>query len=216
MRIENFYSSILICVVPLVAVYLCLTFMMKDFKWWRGLIAVGLGFVAVVPIAAIQMFMDRNGFFSGNSVSSVLMSALVVSGILEETIKLALLFCMPVKNVEQKVFFSCGLLMGLSLACFEAFIYLISGYEKIGLRFATSVLIHLTCAGLSSLVVYCIKNRKWYVAPFLFAVVLHGVYAYFAGFYTPIKYFSLAVIAVALLECRTRYVKVSGEDSLGY
>lgn len=214
MRLENFYLAIAVCVIPLVAVYISLLFAVKGFKWWRGLIAVLLGFVAVVPIAAVQIAADRGAWFSGTSLSSVFLSALVISGLIEETVKLVLLFCMPVKNVEQGDFFSCGILMGLSLACFEAFIYLISGYEKIGLRFATSVLIHLTCAGLSSLVVYCIKTRKLYVAPFIMAILLHGCYAYFAGFYTPIKYFSLAVIAVAILECRTRFVKVSGEGQL--
>lgn len=209
-------SSILICFIPLIAVYLSFVLLIKGFSWWRGLVACLCGVVAVIPIAGIQFLMQKKGFNSVNSLSMVLLSAIVLNGFVEETIKMAIQFCIPAGKVELKEFFADGILTGLTLACFESLVYLISGYDQIGLRLITAVVIHVTCAGLSSLMVYSIKHdKRAYIIPYIFAVVLHGIYNYFAGFDGWVRYFSIAVILVAVIECATRYGSVKEHEAGG-
>ena len=104
------------------------------------------------------------------------------------------------------------MLSGLALGCFESVIYLVSGYENIGLRLVTAVMLHTACAGLGGIFVWSVKNKRTKVLPFIFAIILHGVYNYFAGFSTSIRWFSIVIIVLAFIECRSQAVSVSSED----
>jgi RsiW-degrading membrane proteinase PrsW (M82 family) len=237
----NIYASLAICFIPLIAIFVCMKLLLPSFKINYGLISCLLGLLAVIPIAAIQFFIENKNLFSVTTLGSVLLQAIVINGFVEETIKMSLLFILPSKT-ELPSFFSYSLLSGLAVACFESLIYLISGYENIGLRMVTAVVIHTCCAGLSGLFVFSIRHKKTSaknssakkqpkletkskrtakkvtdsstpssirIIAYIFAVLLHGVYNYFAGFNTGIKYFSIAAILFALIECRVQYKAVS-------
>src|SRR5574344_447508 len=236
----NIFASVAICFIPLVAFFICVKLLVPQVKISWGLISCLLGLCAVIPIAAIQLFLDKIKFFTTTSLASVLLQALVLNGLIEETIKMLLLFILPAKKIGLSeeprkylpAFFTYALLSGLSVASFESLIYVISGYQNIGLRMATAVVIHTCCAGLSGLFVFSTHLKKMAtskttsskkqsandtvslsprlrVIAYIFAVLLHGVYNYFAGFNTSIKYFSFAVILFALIECRVQYKAIS-------
>lgn len=201
----NIYASIAVCFIPLITVFVCLVLLVDNFQIKWGLLSCLLGLFAVVPIAAIQFGVQHLSFFQVETLDAVLIQALIINGLIEESIKMGLLFVLPAKKMNFIPFFACAFLCGLSVGCFESVIYLISGYENIGLRMITAVVIHTCCAGLSGAFVWSVRSKKVHCMPFIFAVISHGVYNYFAGFPSGIRYFSVAVILFALIECRVWY-----------
>lgn len=209
----NIVASIAICFIPLIAVFICFAILIKKFKTSWGLLSCLLGLISIIPIAAVQLFLDKSQLIKVTSLGAVLLEDLVLNGIVEESIKMGLLFILPAKKTNLKTFFVYSILCGLSVGCFESLIYLISGYENIGLRMITAVVIHLTCTGLCGLFVYSVRNKIVHVKPLIIAILFHGVYNYFAGFSSSIKYFSYAVILFAIIECRLCY-KTLQESSI--
>lgn len=201
-------AAIALCFIPLAVVFLSFALLTKRFKVWQGLLACVLGMIAVVPIAIMQFFLLSKNFFAANSLLAILISALVINGIVEETMKMGLLFLFPVGEMKLKLFYKYCILSGLTLGCFESLIYLISGFQEIGLRMFSSVLIHIVCAVFDGIFVYGVKHWHFRIAPLSYAIILHGIYNYFAGFGEgPFFYISFAVIAFAVIECRITYLK---------
>ena len=196
----------LICILPLLAAFACMLVLIKEFRFLSGVISILLGLFAVIPIAAIQFAIEYYHLVSVHSLMQVLLKSLLINGVVEETIKMLLLFFVS-KKLNLSAFCACALLSGLALGCFESMVYLVSGIERLGLRMLTAVVIHATCAGLSGLFVYSIKNESTKVLSFILAILLHGVYNYFAGFKMDsfFFWFSLVVVLVAVVECRIRY-----------
>ena len=205
------FLELAFCFIPLLVFYLLLLFFKKGYKAFTGLFALLLGLLSVIPIAALQLFLDKTGLFSATSLFSLFLEVMIVNGLVEESIKMGFEWFLPSKNVDLSVFMCYGILAGFSLGCFETVIYLISGYEKITLRLFTAVALHAGCAGLSSIFVYSAKKSHLKIMPFIYAFVLHGVYNYFAGFDTWLWYFSLAVLAAVFIELRVRYNSVKND-----
>lgn len=196
--------------IPLLAVFVCFCLLIKNFKIFSALFACLLGMLAVIPISVVQFFLDKTNLFVNRSLFSIFLNDLILTGLVEETFKMLLLFLIPSKKLELPAFFCCAILCGLSLACFENLIYFIGGTWQIELRIFTAMLIHLSCTALSGLFVYSVKNKKILLSPFIWAVALHGIYNYFAGFKrnTVFFYFSFVVILTALVELRLFYSKL--------
>lgn len=198
--------SILICILPLFAVFACMLILVKEFRFSNGVVSILLGLFSVIPISAIQFAIEYYHVVSVHSLFSVLLKSLLINGVVEETIKMFLLFFIS-RKLNLSAFFSCALLSGLALGCFEALVYLVSGIQNLELRMLTAVVIHACCAGLSGLFIYSVKNESTKVLSFILAILLHGVYNYFAGFKMNsfFFWFSLVVVLVAVVECRIRY-----------
>ena len=198
--------SVIICILPLLAVFTCMLILVKEFKFLSGVFSILLGLFAVIPIAAIQFAIEYYHLVSVHSLFQVLVKSLLINGIVEETIKMLFLFFIS-KKPNLSSFFSCAILSGLALGCFESMVYLISGIEHLEIRMLTAVIIHAACAGLSGLFVYSIKNGSTKVLSFILAILLHGIYNYFAGFKMDsfFFWFSLVVVLVSIVECRIRY-----------
>src|SRR5574344_1814122 len=160
----NMYASVAVCFIPLVAVFICFVLLVPEFKTKWGLLACLLGLLAVIPIAAFQFLIDTYKLLPATSLGLVLLEALILNGLIEESLKMGLLFVMPAKKINLPSFFACALLAGLAVGCFESVIYLISGYENISLRMVTAVIIHTACSGLSGLFVYSVHQNKARVA----------------------------------------------------
>lgn len=203
---EPLIPSILVCILPLLAVFASMLILVKELKFGSGILSILLGLFAVVPIAAIQFTLEYYHLISAHSLSSVLLKSILINGVVEETIKMLLLFFIS-KKLDLSAFFSCAILSGLALGCFETLVYLVAGIQHLELRMLTAVVIHVCCAGLSGIFVYSIKNDSVKVFPFLSAVLLHGIYNYFAGFKmdSVFFWFSLVVVLVSVVECRIRY-----------
>lgn len=208
MLTSNWLICGLICFIPLIALYVVLLLVVKDFNWWKGLLCVLIGFIALVPIVFFQkLFLEQN-LIAAKTTGAVLLSALLLNGLIEEVIKTILLFAAPVPVKSPFGAFVRGLLSGMALGCIEVFVYLATGSETQLLRLASIWGIHVSCSILCSYFVYGICNKKIYVLSIFFAILFHGVYSYFAGYYTFMKYFCAAVIAISALECRVRYTKM--------
>ena len=204
-------APVLICCIPLAAIFVCMKLFVSGFRTWHGILACLLGLLSVVPITALQFVIDLfggGGILSGKTLPSVLLHDLIINGLIEETIKMLLLFLLPWKKMRLAEFFSCAVLSGFTLGCFETIVYSLAGTGTAPLRMVTSVIVHGSCAALSGLFVFSCRHKSPRAFSYIFAVILHGVYNYFAGFdmSSPFFYMSFAVIAIAVIECRTRYI----------
>ena len=117
---------------------------------------------------------------------------------------------------------------GLALGCFESVVYYFDHlqlansrgatllYGQIAVRIFTSDIIHMMCTGLCGLFIYSCRNKPCKVSFMVIAVLLHGIYDFFAGFSTSsnLRWFSIAVVLMAIIECRVKYtsLKNDGEE----
>ena len=115
------------------------------------------------------------------------------------------IYALSIQNTGKNL---CAVLSGFTLGCFETIVYSLAGTGTAPLRMVTSVIVHGSCAALSGLFVFSCRHKSPRAFSYIFAVILHGVYNYFAGFdmSSPFFYMSFAVIAIAVIECRTRYI----------
>ncbi len=201
------YLFVFFCFAPLILCFFVFCMAVRNFKFLYGLWASVLGLVSVIPIALAQFFILNLPVFTANTLISVLVTAMIFNGLVEESLKMLCMLLLPSKKVDFPVFFCMALLLGLALGCFETVIYLFAGQQEIGLRLVTAVLIHMFCAGLSGIYVWSFRQRKTKTMPFVLAAVLHGVYNFFAGFSGGYWWFSVVAIAMAALQCRIWYTK---------
>ena len=211
--------GIALCFLPLIIAIIILTCGLK-IKLTHQLIAVLFGLIAVFPISFIQYFLpDIPGFISAPLLRTLLKSILIY-GLVEAAIKMALVIPLPHKNFTALNALLLAFIMGLSLGCFESVVYYFDHLQKanfkgaqllygqITLRIFTSDIIHMTCTGLSGLFIFSTRNKKAKISFFILSVLLHGVYDFFAGFSGNLKLFSLAVVVLAVAECRIKYVSL--------
>lgn len=213
--------GILLCFVPLAAAFLIFTFGYK-IKFTHQLLATLFGLVAIFPISVIQYFVPNipNGIISPLVYS--LIKSLIVYGLVEELVKMALLWPLPHK--ETLNFLLLSFVLGLSLACFESVVYFFDHlqiannrgaqllYGQIALRIFTSDIIHMTCTGLCGLFVYTCRQKKARTSFFITAILLHGIYDFFAGYQNGLRWFSIAVVLMAIAECRIKYVSLKNVE----
>ncbi len=200
-------SSAALCFIPLLVLVACFVLLVPGYSIWKGALACALGMFTVAPIAALQFALGQSHLLDPTSLQTLLVSAILLNGLVEEGVKTALLFLMPNSAKSKKLFLLYAITAGFALGCLESLIYLISGVQHLGLRLVTAVLIHAFCAGLDGLFVYSVKNSAFHPLPLFFSVLLHGAYNYLAGFGENTMYFyiSFAVVLFAIIECRVRY-----------
>ena len=212
--VMSVYMMMGLSFLPLLCIFVIFRFAISGFKVRYGLLAILLGLLSLVPIVIIQSFVRNLPVFTSNTLFAALITVMLFNGLIEESVKMGTLFLLPVKKMNFPTFFALSLVAGLALACFETVIYLFSGYLDIEVRTATAVVMHCLCTGLSGISVWLWKNpgekkkKSW--APWLWAVILHGSYNFFAGFSGFYRWFSLATIMLTALESRIWYKKIGG------
>ena len=222
----NIYLLFALTFVPLLAVFLLFMILVPGQKIRYGLWACILGIFTVIPTALVQHFVLNLPIFSEPTVINLLVTAIVFNGLLEETFKMLFMALVPKKKLSIPAYFTCCLLAGLTLGCFESIIYLVKRlgentyqmeinelYILLLSRTFTSVLVHTFCAGLGGLYLWLYKSKNAHILPFVWAVVLHGVYNFFAGFKTGFYWFAIIAVLFAALECRIWYKFVTSLDS---
>ena len=213
--------GIVLCFVPLIFSIILFTCCFK-LKLTHQLIAVLLGLAAILPISFVQYFVpDFSGLFNSPILFSLLKS-LFIYGLIEETFKTLVLLPLPHKNYGLRDF----LLLSFTVGCFESVVYYFDHlqiassrgatllYGQIAVRIFTSDIIHMMCTGLCSLFIYGCRTQKKHISCFLIAVILHGIYDFFAGFSTAsnLRWFSIAVVLMAIAECRIKYTSMQNND----
>lgn len=201
--------SLVLCFCPLILVCAVLRAAIAEFQIKYALWAILLGLASVIPIAALQFAVERLPFFQPYSLAHVLVTAILLNGLIEESVKLICMLPIPSRNMTARAFFATALLCGMALGCFETAVYFISGVQQITLRIATAVVIHSACAMLSGAYIWLHRAGRARAAPFVFAVLLHGVYNFFAGFDNLFWWFSVATLLLAVLECRIWYQRAA-------
>lgn len=206
--------------VPLVFFLVLFCLAVPGFKVCYGLGSTLVGLFSLIPIVVVQYFVLKLPDFTDHSLVEALVTVMVFNGLVEETVKMLSLLLLPHKKMGIGVFLAMSLISGLALGCFETVIYLFSGYQNIQIRSLTAVAMHSLCGGLSGIYVWTWRNpvekapgkKVPLVMPFVLAVVLHGVYNFFAGFSGGFWWFSVVAILMAALECRIWYRKAAGMD----
>ena len=211
--------GIILCFLPLIIALVIFTFWVK-LNFFHQIVAVLIGLLTVIPISFIQFFLPDIPFLLQFPLWNTLFKSLVIYGFVEELIKMFMTVLLPHKKSSTLQFLFLAFLMGISLGCFESVVYFLDHlqkanakgaqllYSQIFMRIFTSDIIHLTCAGLGGLFVVSCRQKKVKVSIFVFSVILHGFYDFFAGFANFFKYFSFIVILLAIVECRIKYLSL--------
>ena len=219
--------GIALCFVPLILAIVIFTTGYK-LKLTHQLIAVFLGLIAVLPISFIQFFLPELPGIGFSPILHALLKSLLLYGLVEELFKTLILIFLPKKNLteacESREFLQLAFVAGLALGCFESVVYYFDHlqiansrgatllYGQIAVRIFTSDIIHMMCTGLCGLFIYTCRNKPTRVSFLIVAVLLHGVYDFFAGFAGNIRWFSVAVVLMAIAECRIKYTSLQNND----
>ena len=209
--------GIIFCFLPIIITFIVIT-VKSEIKVTHSLVACLLGLVAVLPISFIQFFIPDFSMFFKSLILYSLLTSFILYGLIEELLKMVLLLPLPHKNYGPKEYLILAILMGLTLGCFESVVYFFTHlqtatsrgaqllYGQIFVRIFTADIIHVTCTGLSAMFIYSCRTGKRKLSPLIWAVLLHGLYDFFAGFNSPLRYFSLVVVLLAIAECRIKYI----------
>lgn len=192
-----------VCIIPVAAVFVIERLLVKGFTTTAGLWAVLLGLLCIVPALLIQTLFDSLDLLRAESLFGLLVEIFIENGIAEEAVKMGALFLISAKGRDLRVFLALAVLVGLSFGAFETLVYLVSGTQSFTLRLFTAVVLHAVLSALSSLFVFTAKTGHARPSGFIWAVILHTLYNYFAGFKTESGFFwiSIAVVVLALILC---------------
>ena len=219
--------GLILCFVPLILVVALFTFAYK-LKLMYQLIAVFLGLIAVLPISFIQFFLPELPGVGFSPILHALLKSLLLYGLIEELFKTLILIFLPHKNLsestEARDFLQLAFVAGLALGCFESVVYYFDHlqiansrgatllYGQIAVRIMTSDVIHMTCTGLCGLFIYSCRKAPRHTSFLIIAVLLHGIYDFFAGFANDLRWFSVAVVLMAIIECRIKYSTLTNPE----
>jgi len=211
--LRSMIFSLLLCVLPLVVLIVCCVLCIK-LSVRHAAIAVAAGVLPVVPIMALQLIVFPAFRSLDFQLGTRLLSALILNGLIEESIKFLSLLLFFHKKTTRVQCIACGAIAGLTVGCLEAVMYFAGGFEYILLRLVTAAVIHTLCAMLSALCIASFKAGKKKIMPFVYAVLVHGVYNFFAGFTGGFRWFSIAAILFAAVECRIWYTRADRGQGL--
>ena len=226
--------GIALCFVPLILAIVIFSTAFK-LRLTHQLIAVLLGLAAVLPISFIQYFMPAIPGLPLSPVVRALLKSILLYGLVEEAIKTLALLPLPHKPYDEANcdnptagrlnFLLLAFTAGLSLGCFESVVYYFDHlqiansrgatllYGQIAVRIFTSDVIHMMCTGLCGLFIYSCRNKPVRISCMIAAVLLHGIYDFFAGFSGDIRWFSVAVVLMAIIECRIKYTSLKTDEN---
>lgn len=214
---------IILCFIPLIAGILIFVFALKS-NALQLLLAVLLGLAAVLPISVIQFFLPPLNLLTNYPILRAILKSLLLYGLVEEILKCVFVLALPKKEKTALDFLLLAFTMGLALGCFESIVYYLDHlqmannrnasllYGQIFLRIFSSDIIHMTCTGLCGLFIYSMRNKATKVSCLLSAVIIHGFYDFFAGFQNQLRWFALAAILLAIVECRLKYAALTEEN----
>ena len=199
------------------------------------LFACLLGLLAIIPSFILQVLLPK---FQFSHPLWFLLHAIFVTGLIEEGSKALAFWFFPVKFLSRKkslrendledgekkskrffktqagalVFYA--FFLGLSFGLYELIVYFISGVGFLSLRFFTTVIFHALCAVLDAFFIVSWKKKKLWLSPFIFSVLMHGLYNFFASFTGFIWWFSIFVLVLTFLQMINVYKACSEKEKL--
>ncbi|MGP1475594.1 MAG: PrsW family glutamic-type intramembrane protease [Treponema sp.] len=215
----NVYIILSICFLPFLLCFFLFKLLFKT-KFSVEFIAGLLGLAAVLPISFLQFILTD--YLNSNSAVNLglFVRFMVFNGIIEEGLKALLLIFLPVKKIKFNEFFTATLLSGLCLGCFESMIYVLQYMQKTNtaaseliyqillIRIFSADIVHTLCAGLGGLFIYSCKTKQLDITALIFSILVHGIYDFFVYFDNSIRFFAVAAILFAVIECRIHYERL--------
>lgn len=217
------YLGIVLCFIPLILMFIIDTFCFK-LEALHQLFAILLGLFAVLPISFIQYFLPGIKILEAMPVLYSLLKSIILYGLVEEMVKMLLFLPLPHKDYTEFKTLMLAFIFGAAIASFESVVYFltylqnsqITGgkllYGSIFLRIFSSDIIHICCTGLCALFVYTLRNKPAKISILVTAILLHGIYDFFAGFTNGLRWFSVPVILLTIAECRIKYTSLQTEN----
>ena len=223
----NLYALLGISFIPAALFFALAVILNKELKIRYCLLAALLALVTVIPTSLIQFYVLGLPIFTGYTFASVMITAILFNGLIEETMKMLFLCLIPQKKQVLGAFFCCVILYGLTVGGFESVIYIIRKFQEIqgqgGKEIVLSLLIdriftaqaiHVFCAGLSGLYIWNFRHNKKNILPFIYAVLLHGIYNFFASFSSIYHWLAIVAILFAAVECRIFYIAALDKNKI--
>lgn len=199
------------------------------------LFACLLGLLAIIPSFILQVLLPK---FQFSHPLWFLLHAIFVTGLIEEGSKALAFWFFPVKFLSRKkslrendledgekkskrffktqagalVFYA--FFLGLSFGLYELIVYFISGVGFLSLRFFTTVIFHALSAVLDAFFIVSWKKKKLWLSPFIFSVLMHGLYNFFASFTGFIWWFSIFVLVLTFLQMIYVYKACSEKEKI--
>lgn len=215
----NLYALLGISFIPAAIFFVLAVLLNKNLKIRYCLIAGLLGLITVLPTSLIQFYILSLPVFTAYTFASVMITAILFNGLIEESMKMLFLCLIPQKKQVLSTFFCCVLLYGLTVGGFESVIYIIKKFQEIQRqghqeivvqllidRIFTAQAIHVFCTGLGGLYIWNFRHNKKNIMPFVYAVLLHGIYNFFISFNSVYHWLAIVAILFAAVECRIFYV----------
>lgn len=192
------FFLILVCFFPVIG-FIFVSTLKNKLSFIQCIFSCIIGLVAIIPISFIQsLFAGRN---YGDGFFELFVFILITNGIIEECVKLLVLFLFPKDRMNDVSFVFAAVMSGLSLGCFETIIYSIDSPSLIFVRLLTSVILHGVCSGLSCFFIIFLKKNILSFRGIFAAVMIHSLYNFFlyqGGF---IRWFSLVCILLGFVKC---------------
>ncbi len=222
----NLYAILGISFIPAVLFFVLSKVLNPNFKVRYGLLSCVLGLATVFPTSLIQFFLLKMQIFSGDSFAAVMVTAIVFNGLIEETMKMLFMCAIPQKKQTLGAFFCCAVIYALFAGGFESVVYIVRKFQEITLgsgreiilnllirRIFSAQAIHVFCAALSALYLWSYRHFKSKnIMPFAYAVLLHGIYNFFAAFSSGFRCLAFVSIIFAAVECRIFYLSAKSQS----
>lgn len=215
----NLYALLGLCFIPTAVFFILAVILNKNFKMTYGFFSCILGLVTVIPTSFIQYYVLNLPIFNNYTFASVLITAVIFNGLIEESMKLFFICLIPQKKQTLAPFFCCAILYGLCVGGFESVVYVIRKVQEISAysgekallkllleRIFSAQAVHTFCAGLSGLYIWTFRKNRRGIMPFIYAVVLHGIYNFFVSFTSGFRWLAFVAILLAAVECRIFYL----------
>ena len=215
----NLYALLGISFIPATLFFALSVILNKNLKIRFCLWACLLALVTVIPTSLIQFYVLSLPIFTATTFASVMITAILFNGLIEESMKMLFMCLIPQKKQVLGAFFCCVILYGLTVGGFESVIYVIKKFQEIQGQGGKEIVVHLLikrifsaqaihtfCAGLSGLYIWNFRHHKKSIVPFVYSVLLHGVYNFFASFTSVYHWLALIAILFSAVECRIFYI----------
>ena len=215
----NLYALLGISFIPAALFFALSVILNKNLKIRYCFLSVLLALLTVIPTSFVQFYVLNLPLFTSYTFASVMITAVFFNGLIEESMKMLFSCLIPQKNQVLSAFFCCIVLYGLTVGGFESVVYIVKKFQEIQgqggkelviqlllKRIFSAQAIHVFCAALSGLYIWNFRHHKKNIMPFIYAVLLHGIYNFFAGFSSNFHWLSMVVILFAAVETRIFYL----------
>ena len=223
----NLYALLGICFIPAAFFFALAIILNKNLKIRFCLWACLLALVTVIPTSMIQFYVLSLPIFTATTFAAVMITAILFNGLIEESMKMFFMCLIPQKKQVLSAYFCCVILYGLTVGGFESVIYVIKKFQEIQGQGGKEIVVHLLidrifsaqtihtfCAGLSGLYIWNFRRHKKNIMPFIYAVLLHGIYNFFASFNSMYHWLAVVAILFAAVECRIFYLSAIDKNEI--